>query len=144
MLATLLLAAEEGAEPSKAPFYILAACLIAFALALGFVGTRRHETFPRSRGLATALMLVCALLVAGTIFTAIIPAWGPRHNGGRDLILPLQRSQIGNRGRDRERWWCGHRVRLADDHRQPHRQDLRGPDRGRHRPCHRPARHQGR
>jgi hypothetical protein len=71
MLASLLLAAEE---PSKAPFYILAAALIAFAALLSFVGTRQHETFPRSRGLATALMLVCALLVAGTMFTAVITA----------------------------------------------------------------------
>jgi hypothetical protein len=74
MLATLLMAAEEGAEPSKAPFYILAGCLIAFAVLLSVVGTRRHETFPPSRGVASALMLVCVLLVAGTMFTAVITA----------------------------------------------------------------------
>ncbi len=74
MLATLLLAAEEGAEPSKTPFYIMASCLIAFALILAFGGMARHETFPRTRGVATALMLVCALLVAGTMFTAVITA----------------------------------------------------------------------
>jgi hypothetical protein len=74
MLATLLLAAEEGAEPSKVPFYILAGCLIAFAAVLAAVGTARHETFPPSRGVASALMLVCALLVAGTMVTAVLTA----------------------------------------------------------------------
>jgi drug/metabolite transporter (DMT)-like permease len=74
MLATLLMAAEEGAEPSKTPFYILAGCLIVFAALLAAVGTARHETFPPSRGVASALMLVCALLVAGTMFTAVITA----------------------------------------------------------------------
>ena len=32
MLAALLLAAEEAAEPSKTPFYILASALVVFAL----------------------------------------------------------------------------------------------------------------
>ena len=68
----LLQAAEEAAEPSKTPFYILASCLVAFALILAAIGTARHETFPRSRGVATAIMGVCALLVAGTMFTAVI------------------------------------------------------------------------
>jgi hypothetical protein len=71
MLAVLLQAAEEAAEPSKAPFYILAGALTAFAVILAIVGTMRHETFPRSRGLATAIMGVCALLVAGTMITAV-------------------------------------------------------------------------
>ena len=71
MLAALLLAEETT---SKVPFYVMAGCLIVFALALAFGGMARHETFPRSRGVANALMLVCALLVAGTMFTAVITA----------------------------------------------------------------------
>ena len=74
MLAAFMLAAEEAAEPSKTPFYIAAACLVAFAAVLSFVGTARHETFPSSRGAATGIMLLCALLVAGTMFTAVITA----------------------------------------------------------------------
>jgi hypothetical protein len=74
MLATLLLAAEEGAEPSKAPFYIAAALLIAYAVVLAGVGTARHETFPPSRGLASALMLLGVVLVAGTMVTAVVTA----------------------------------------------------------------------
>jgi hypothetical protein len=72
----LLLAqvAEEAAEPSKTPFYILAGALTVFAVLLAIVGSMRHETFPPSRGVATAIMGVCALLVAGTMFTAVVTA----------------------------------------------------------------------
>ena len=68
----LLQVAEEAAEPSKTPFYVLASLLVAFALILGAVGTARHETFPATRGLATAIMLVGVVLVAGTMVTAVI------------------------------------------------------------------------
>ena len=68
----LLQVAEEAAEPSKTPFYVLASLLVAFALILAFIGTARHETFPPSRGVSTAIMLVGVLLVAGTMVTAVI------------------------------------------------------------------------
>jgi hypothetical protein len=71
MLATLMLAAEE---PSKAPFYVFAGALIVFAVALTALGLSRHETFPGSEGAGRALTLVCALLVAGTMVTAVITA----------------------------------------------------------------------
>jgi hypothetical protein len=73
MLATVLLAAAEAA-PSKTPFYLCAGALIVFAALLAAVGTARHETFPPSRGLATALIGVCILLVAGTMVTAVVTA----------------------------------------------------------------------
>jgi hypothetical protein len=73
MLATLLLAAEAAGH-SKTPFYVLAAALVAFAVALSTLGVARHETFPPSRGLATALIGVCILLVAGTMVTAVLTA----------------------------------------------------------------------
>jgi hypothetical protein len=72
MLASLLLAAEEGSEPSKVPFEIAAAVLIVWALALAFGGMRRHATFPASAGAQRGLMLVTVLLVAATMFTAVI------------------------------------------------------------------------
>jgi hypothetical protein len=72
MLVVLMQAVEEAAEPSKVPFYALAGALTAFAVILAVIGTMRHETFPPSRGVATAIMGVCALLVAGTMFTAVI------------------------------------------------------------------------
>jgi hypothetical protein len=68
----LLQAAEEAAEPSKTSFYILASCLVAFALILAAVGTARHETFPPTKRAQRAIMLGGVLLVAGTMFTAVI------------------------------------------------------------------------
>jgi hypothetical protein len=68
----LLQAAEEAAEPSKTPFYILAGVLVVFALVLSAVGSLRHETFPPSRGAARAIMLVAVLLVAGTMVSAVV------------------------------------------------------------------------
>jgi hypothetical protein len=70
----LLQAAEEAAEPSKTPFYILASCLVAFAVILAAVGTARHETFPPTRGVQRAIIGVGVLLVAGTMFCAVITA----------------------------------------------------------------------
>jgi hypothetical protein len=73
LLAVLQEAAEHAAEEtSKAPFYIAAGALVAFAVLLAAVGTARHETFPPSRGVARALMAVCALLVAATMATAVV------------------------------------------------------------------------
>ena len=73
MFAVLLQhAAEEAAEPSKTPFYVLAGALVVFAAVLSVIGTLRHETFPPSRGVSAAIMLVCAVLVAGTMATAVI------------------------------------------------------------------------
>ena len=74
MLATLLLAAEEAAEKSHTPFYIFAAALVVFALGLSALGVARHETFPPSKGAATAVVLVCMCLVAGTMVTAVVTA----------------------------------------------------------------------
>jgi hypothetical protein len=70
----LLQAAEEAAEPSKTPCYILASCLVAFALILAAIGTARHETFPPTRGAQRAIIGVGVLLVAGTMFCAVITA----------------------------------------------------------------------
>jgi hypothetical protein len=74
MLATLLLAAEEAAEPSHTPFYIFAIVLVAYALGLSAIGISRHGTFPPSRGVATLLIVVCMGLVAGTMVTAVVTA----------------------------------------------------------------------
>ena len=74
MLATLLLAAEDAAEPSQTPFYLCAIALVVFALGLSAFGVARHETFPPSRGVATLLVVVCMALVAGTMVTAVVTA----------------------------------------------------------------------
>jgi hypothetical protein len=74
MFLVLLQAAEEAAEPDQTLFYVFAGALTAFAVLLAIVGTLRHETFPPTRAAATAIMLVCALLVAGTMVTAVVTA----------------------------------------------------------------------
>jgi hypothetical protein len=76
MLAALLLA-EEAAKKSKAPFYIVAGLLIVFAFGLGIGGTLRQEregAFPPSSGAVRGLIGVCAVLVAGTMVTAVLTA----------------------------------------------------------------------
>jgi hypothetical protein len=73
MLAALLLA-EELAKKSKTPFYIFAGLLIVFGFGLGIGGTLRQETFPPSNGVVRGLIGVCALLVAGTMVTAVLTA----------------------------------------------------------------------
>ena len=44
------------------------------AVAWSFIGIRNHETFPPSKAVGRLLTLLCALLVAGTMFTAVITA----------------------------------------------------------------------
>ena len=73
MLAALLLA-EEIAEKTKTSFYIFAGLLILFGFGLGIGGTLRQETFPPSGGVVRALIGVCAVLVAGTMVTAVLTA----------------------------------------------------------------------
>jgi hypothetical protein len=70
----VFLAEEVSAEADKTPFYIVAGALVAFAVILGFFGIARHERFPASKGLARGLMLVCLVLVAGTMVTAVTTA----------------------------------------------------------------------
>jgi hypothetical protein len=73
ILAVLLQAAEHAAEEtSKTPFYVAATLLVIYAVILSAVGTMRHETFPPTRGLATGIMLLGAVLVAGVMATAVI------------------------------------------------------------------------
>jgi citrate synthase len=96
----LLQVAEEAAEPSKTPFYILASVLVAYALVLSAVGTVRHETFPATKSASRAIMLLGALLVVGTMFTAVITAYRasrgpPATMGGRDLTSPFRGAHVG-------------------------------------------------
>jgi len=73
MYATLLFAAEVAEEEvSKAPFYISAGVLVAFALLLSAVGIARHATFPPSRGVANGIILLALILVGVTAYTSVI------------------------------------------------------------------------
>ena len=65
-------AAPEHEETSKTLFYVAGAILAGFAVVISAIGIRGHETFPASKGTARAVMALAALLVAFTMFSAVI------------------------------------------------------------------------
>jgi plastocyanin len=80
-MSALILAA--GA-PSKLPFYLLGGALAAWAVLLALLGLSRAE-FPGTPGRARAVMTISALLVAGTIGTAIATASKPKHEAAKEI-----------------------------------------------------------
>jgi hypothetical protein len=75
MVAVLLAAANTiKDEPSKTPFYVLAAVLVLSAVGLTVIGVRRHDSFPGSDGAMRATIAVFVLLVAGTMVAAVATA----------------------------------------------------------------------
>ena len=70
ILVTFAAAAEEGAEPSKTPFYLAGGLLTLFAVLVGALGVVKHD-FPSSKGVTGAVMLVGVLLVVATMATTI-------------------------------------------------------------------------
>ena len=72
-LVTLLAtAAEGGEETSKTPFYVAGILLAVFAVVVSALGIRAHGHWPSSPGVARAAMLLCLVLVAATMATAVI------------------------------------------------------------------------
>jgi uncharacterized membrane-anchored protein YitT (DUF2179 family) len=69
---TVIAAAAEHEETSKTLFYVAGAILAAFAVVISVIGIRGHETFPPSKGAARAVMALAAVLVAFTMFSAVI------------------------------------------------------------------------
>ena len=69
---TVIAAAAEHEESSKTLFYVAGAILAAFAVIVSAIGIRGHETFPPSKGAARAVMALAAVLVAFTMFSAVI------------------------------------------------------------------------
>jgi hypothetical protein len=69
-LSFIVLAAEEAAEPSKTPFYVLGGLLAAWAVIVSTVGITQPD-FPRSRGLTRAVIAVSLLLVVGAMSAAV-------------------------------------------------------------------------
>jgi len=70
MHALLVLAAEEGAEPSKTAFYIAGIALAAWAVILAAIGLSRPE-FPGSDGAARGVMAISAILVIAAAAAAV-------------------------------------------------------------------------
>jgi hypothetical protein len=74
VLHALLVFAQETAEEegSKTPYYIAGGLLAAFAVVISAIGIRGHETFPRSKGARTGVMLLAGALVAATMASAVL------------------------------------------------------------------------
>ena len=71
MTAVLLLAATEGAEPSKTAFYVAGSALVAFAVIVASLGIVRHD-FPASQVAARGVMALGSLLVFVTMASAVL------------------------------------------------------------------------
>jgi hypothetical protein len=70
MLATLLTAIPELKEPSKTGFYVVGGLLVIWACALTFYGMR-SPNWPPSKAGQRLVILLTALLVAGTMVAAV-------------------------------------------------------------------------
>lgn len=66
-----------AAEKSKVPFYILGGCLVLWAVTLALGLGMRNPNFPGSLRGQRIVVAVSALLVAGTLATAVITAGPP-------------------------------------------------------------------
>jgi hypothetical protein len=73
LLALLIIAEAEAAEPSKTPFFIAGGLLAAWAMVVFFVGMRTPG-FPRSQGAARGVMAISFVLMAAAMATAVITA----------------------------------------------------------------------
>jgi hypothetical protein len=71
--AVLTFAAEEGAEPSKTPFYIAGILLVVWALVVATTGIR-NERFASEPRVGRAVMAVSAVLVVATMAMAVATA----------------------------------------------------------------------
>jgi hypothetical protein len=69
---TIVFAATEGEESSKAPFYIAGAILAVFAVLISVLGLSRIDSFPASKGQARGVIGLAGVLVVAAMAAAII------------------------------------------------------------------------
>lgn len=69
----IVLAAEEAAEPSKTPFYVLGGLLALWAVAVAAVGITQPQ-FPRTAGITRAVYAISAVLVLAAMASAVVTA----------------------------------------------------------------------
>jgi len=67
-----VIAAVEGEESSKTPFYIAGAVLALFAVLISVLGIRRIDSFPSSKGQARGVIGLAGLLVVAAMAAAVI------------------------------------------------------------------------
>jgi len=73
LLALIVAAVEEEAEPSKTPFYICGGLLAVWAVVLSTIGLRDAE-FPKEGRIARGVMGLSAVLVVAAMTTAVVTA----------------------------------------------------------------------
>jgi len=66
-------AAEHVSETSKTPFYLVGGALAVWAVFISVVAMTRPELTQKAAG-ARAVMLITAVLVAGSMATAVVTA----------------------------------------------------------------------
>jgi hypothetical protein len=67
-----VIAAVEGEESSKTPFYIAGAVLALFAVLISALGLSRIDSFPASKGQRSGVIGLAALLVVTAMAAAVI------------------------------------------------------------------------
>jgi hypothetical protein len=72
-IAAVLAAAESAAETSKTAFYVCGGLLAVFAVLLALFGIRR-PSFPGNRSAERAVIGLAAVLVVGSMVTAVATA----------------------------------------------------------------------
>jgi hypothetical protein len=71
MLSAIVLAATEGAEPSKTPFYIAGGLFAVWAVVLGAAGLSRAE-LPGTAAAERGIIGISALLMVATLAAALL------------------------------------------------------------------------
>ena len=69
---TIVFAATEGHESSKALFYIVGGVLAVFAVLISALGLKRIGSFPSSTGQTRGVIGLAGLLVLATVAATII------------------------------------------------------------------------
>ncbi len=67
-------------EPSKVPFYVMGAILVSWAVVLSAIGLSQAD-FPGTPGRARAVMAISAVLVLGTVTSAVATSTKPHEEG---------------------------------------------------------------
>jgi uncharacterized cupredoxin-like copper-binding protein len=77
----LQLAPVVAAEPSKVPFYVAGALVVAWALFISMAIGMRRSSFPENDGQQRAVVAISVVLVAAAVVTAVTTAGTPAKEG---------------------------------------------------------------
>jgi plastocyanin len=84
-----------ASEPSKVPFYVMGGILVSWAVVLSAIGLSQAD-FPGSAGRARAVMAISAVLVLGTVTSAV--ATSSKHQSESHAEAPAAPSSGGGGG----------------------------------------------